>query len=301
MSTSPGPRQKHPSTYVVRDSSHQEELTRLEGQDRLVTASMGGVFPEQPETINLHRVLDVGCGTGGWLIQVAKEHPAITLLAGADINKTLLDYARAQSVEQQVNDRVEFHLMDALRMLEFPPNYFDLVNQRFGMSYIRTWDWPSLLQKLQYVSRPGGIIRLTEAEIFEGNTPAFTAVYNQLQQAFINAGHFFSSGPDGVTKELSRALHQSGVQNVQTRNYAIEYRAGSPGMPLFFEDVKHMMRVTIPFMQKWTKFPENYETLYQQMLLEMQQPDFVGIWRLLTVWGTAPQGKEKTTSMVQRN
>ena len=286
MSTSPNPRQQYPSTYVVRDSSGQEELNRLVVQDQLVTASMGGVFSEQPDTTSLRRVLDVGCGTGGWLIHAAKENPAISLLVGADVNKNLLNYAHAQAEEQQVSDRVEFRLMDALRMLEFPPNYFDLINQRFGMSYLRTWDWPNLLQEFQRVSRPGGIIRITEAEIFEGNTPAFTALYDQLQQAFINAGHFFSSGRDGVTKELIHVLHQSGVQNVQTRTYAIEYRADTPGMPLFFEDVKHMMRVTIPFMQKWTKFPANYETLYQQMLLEMQQPDFVGIWRLLTVWVT---------------
>ncbi|GAC1621183.1 MAG: hypothetical protein NVS4B9_12240 [Ktedonobacteraceae bacterium] len=46
-------------------------------------------------------------------------------------------------------------------------------------------------------------------------------------------------------------------------------------MLLFSEDVKHMMRMTAPFIQKWTKIPPNYETLYQQMLLEMQRPDFV--------------------------
>ncbi|GAC1368600.1 MAG: hypothetical protein PVS3B1_14720 [Ktedonobacteraceae bacterium] len=47
-----------------------------------------------------------------------------------------------------------------------------------------------------------------------------------------------------------------------------------------------MMRMTAPFIQKWTKIPPNYETLYQQMLLEMQRPDFVATWRLLTTWGT---------------
>ena len=37
---------------------------------------------------------------------------------------------------------------------------------------------------------------------------------------------------------------------------------------------------------KWTSVPDDYEEIYQQMLTEMQQPDFVATWTLLTAWGT---------------
>ncbi|GAC1368602.1 MAG: hypothetical protein PVS3B1_14710 [Ktedonobacteraceae bacterium] len=59
MSTSPESRRQHPSTYAVRDSSRQEELTRLEIQDKLVTASMGGVLAEQADPASLKKVLDM--------------------------------------------------------------------------------------------------------------------------------------------------------------------------------------------------------------------------------------------------
>jgi hypothetical protein len=36
--------------------------------------------------------------------------------------------------------------MDALRMLVFPDAFFDLVNLRCGCSYVRTWEWPKLLE-----------------------------------------------------------------------------------------------------------------------------------------------------------
>jgi hypothetical protein len=35
------------------------------------------------------------------------------------------------------------------------------------------------------------------------------------------------------------------------------------------------------------------DTLYQQMLSEMQQPDFVATWGLLTAWGNAPLSKRR--------
>src|SRR6266851_2530638 len=155
---------EHPSTYFIQDRSNRDELRRLALQDQLITTSMGGVLPVQAEPERLRQVLDVGCGTGGWLIEVAKAYPNTSLLIGADVSKYLVDYAREQAKVQQLSARVEFHVMDALRMLEFPSNFFDLVNLRFAIGYMRTWDWPKLLQEFQRVARPGGIIRLTESE-----------------------------------------------------------------------------------------------------------------------------------------
>src|SRR5437660_169504 len=90
MSTPTEPQREHPSTYVVEDRSNEDELKRLVLQDQMVTTSMGGVLPEQPEPERFQRVLDVGCGTGGWLIEVAKAYPQISLLVGVDVSGRML-------------------------------------------------------------------------------------------------------------------------------------------------------------------------------------------------------------------
>ena len=64
MSTSP----EHSGTYFVANRSDEDELMRLQIQDQLLTDGMGGVLPEQADPTIFERVLDVGCGTGGWLI-----------------------------------------------------------------------------------------------------------------------------------------------------------------------------------------------------------------------------------------
>jgi hypothetical protein len=49
-----------------------------------------------------------------------------------------------------------------------------------------------------------------------------------------------------------------------------------------------IFRTMVPFLRKWTRVPDDYEMLYQQMLGEMQQPDFVARGSLLTAWGNNP-------------
>lgn len=297
MSTPTDPRREHPSTYFVQDRSNQQELTRLQFHDHLATVAQGGVLPEQPDPMIFQRVLDVGCGTGGWLIEMAQVYPDIARLEGVDVSRTIVEFARAQAAEQHLDDRVEFHTMDALRMLEFPENSFDLLNQRSGAGYLRTWDWPKLLQEYQRVTRPGGVIRITEADwIVESNSPALTSLFDIMLTAFYHAGHTFAQTSDGVTRELPLLLHQIGLENIQVRRFPRENRAGTPEGQLFIDDMKLVFRTMLPFLRKWIQVPDNYEDLYQQMLDETQRPDFVSRGSISTVWGTNSSNKDMFSS-----
>src|SRR5579884_1480290 len=97
MSTPMNPRREHPSTYFLQNRSPEEELARLRLQDHLITTGMGGVLPEQSDPTIFRRVLDVGCGTGDWLIEVAKTYPSISLLIGVDVSSKMVEYAQNQA------------------------------------------------------------------------------------------------------------------------------------------------------------------------------------------------------------
>src|SRR5712691_5981421 len=115
-------RHEQPSTYVVQDRELKDELVRLTIQDRLVTAMMDGPLPEQPDPTVFRRVLDIGCGPGGWAVEAAQAYSTMSLV-GIDISQRMIDYARTQAEAQHVADRVEFYVMDALRALEFPAGF----------------------------------------------------------------------------------------------------------------------------------------------------------------------------------
>jgi ubiquinone/menaquinone biosynthesis C-methylase UbiE len=285
---------ENPSTYIVQDRSNQEEMTRLEIQDKMLTEGQGGPLPELADHSCLQRVLDVGCGTGGWLMETARAYPAIEELFGGDISSKMLSYARAKAKAQHLELRVQFQGMDALRVLEFRDSFFDLVNQRLAASWLRTWEWTKLLLEYQRVLRPGGIARITEMKgLIENNSPALTQLGNISLEAFYRSGRLWTPDSDGVTSQLERLMTQHAFENIQTRVHILVLRPGTNACQNFYEDVAIGYRVALPFFHKWVQVPSQYQEIYQQALKEMQQPDFVATWTLLTVWGTTPLDRRR--------
>jgi len=276
------------STYIVHESKQKAELLRLALQSRMITTAMGGVLSEQHDPSSFRRVLDVGCGTGGWALEVAQTYLE-TNAVGIDINPLLIDYSRTQAKTQGLENRVEFHVMDALKKLEFPDNSFDLVNLRFGVSFVRTWDWPNLLLEMQRVVRPRGTIRLTECEInTPGSSQATTELHEVWIRAFYQAGHLFTQEPAGLTSHLAELLTKSWCEEVQTKSYPLLFRGGTPEGEAFKEDTEYVFQSTRPFLNKWGGIPENYDALHRQSRKDMEQPDFFVTWPHLTAWGRKP-------------
>lgn len=286
MSPSPAPPRELPNTYVMQDRSQQDELLRLHIQDQMLTQTMDGVLPEQEEPARFQCVLDVGCGTGGWLLETARTLPGSTLLIGVDANPRFIEFARKQAQAAGVSDRVKFQVMDALLRLEFPDQFFDLVNLRLGLSWLRTWDWRKVLSEFQRVCRQEGVIRMVESrDDVESNSAALTAIFALFRLALYRSGHLFSAEPGNFLKELPGLLTRHGVQEVKTRTFRLEYQAGEPSGEQYRQDLQLLCRTAKPFLNKWVKLPNDYDQLCQQALCDMQQLDFDTASHMLAVWG----------------
>jgi len=281
----------NPSTYFVQDRKNKKELTRLAIQDRAVTVSMGGILPEQADPTVFRHMLDVGCGSGGWIIEAAQTYPTMSLV-GIDISQRMIKYARTQAEAHHVHDRVEFYVMDALGMLKFPAACFDLVNLRFGLSFLRTWDWPKILSELLRVTRPDGVVRVTESEVApQTDSPALTQLFEMFQCALFRAGHLFTKENTGVIDHLAQLLDQYGCEQVQTKVHVMEARAGTPEGETAYENMGILFQTVHPFIQKWGCAAKDYDAIYQQALREMRQSDFRSTANLLTAWGNKPSPK----------
>src|SRR5216684_1792220 len=114
--------------YLLGDS--QAEMVRLIATGELFTKAMGGLLPEQPEQAiaHLRDVLDIGCGPGGWVLEMAYANPGMHA-TGIDISQGMIDYANALARANGL-DNTEFHVANAIDPLGFPDASFDLVNVR---------------------------------------------------------------------------------------------------------------------------------------------------------------------------
>jgi ubiquinone/menaquinone biosynthesis C-methylase UbiE len=281
--------QERHGTYVVQDRSNPHELKRLQIQDHLITVAQGGVLPEYAEPARLTHVLDVACGLGGWLIELARTVPTISHLVGVDISKQMIEIARAEAAARHVQNRVTFHIMDALHLFDLPDDHFDLVNMGFAVSFLRVWEWPRVLLELRRVAQSGGVIRLTEADLpDQSSSPALLRLFHLLTRAYSQAGRYFYAQANGVASDLTGLLQQCKLHSVQTRTCRSEIRGDTVAGQLFCENVKYLFRTNVPFLQKWIRMPDDYEDLYQQMLEEVQRPDFAVSSLTVTAWGSKP-------------
>jgi ubiquinone/menaquinone biosynthesis C-methylase UbiE len=273
--------------YVI-DIEAAAETCRLMEQDRLVTQAMGDLFPERSDDLpHVRQILDIACGPGGWVLDVAFTYPEKEIV-GVDINQTMIKYAFAQARVRKLQN-VTFEFMDVRQPLEFQDASFDLVNARTICAFMDKASWPLLLVECKRVLRPGGCIRLTELEAGASNSLAGQRLQWLINQAFMREGRTFSVDGNsiGVIYMLARLLRDAGFSEVQQRAFVMD---GSYGSDLHYngcKDAEMAFSLLKPYLLKTALMDEEeYDRLYQQMLIDFMSDTYTGMYHGLTVWGS---------------
>ena len=273
----------------VFDAESATETARLMHQGHLFTRGTQGPLSEQTDVSTIHDVLDISCGPGEWVLDVAHRWPHMQI-TGIDISQTTIKYARTQAEVQNLKN-VDFEEMDIYQPLTFPDASFDLVNARLLFGVLMPTQWPTFLQECRRITRPGGIIRLTEWEWGFTNKPATRRLLTLFAQALKRAGRTFS--PDGTSigliNVLGPLLRNAGCQNVQNRAYAVDMSVGTPDSADWFQDGAIAMQMAKPILLKTGIISEeDFDRSYQEMEAEMFSNDVYSMLLLLTVWGRTP-------------
>ena len=209
---------------------------------------------------------------------------------GVDISEKMMRYARAHAQAQRL-DNAGFQVMSVLNPLEFPDAAFDFVNARLLSGFMPVAAWPSFVQECIRITRPGGIIRLTEGEWQFANGAAFEHIADMLTRAMWLDGKSFS--PDGkrigATLMVSQFLRESGLLNLQRQAYGLDFSFGTEAYETTYQNFMMGYPLLSPFLvKKGVTTKEEYAQLCDQISIEMQEPTFRGLWFLLSVWGMKP-------------
>jgi len=277
------------NTYIL-DVESAAEMARLIALDRFTTQAMGGPFAGITDLSSLHTVLDLACGPGGWVLDVAFARPDIEV-AGIDVSRTMTDYARARAFTQHLPN-ASFGVMSITNPLDFSDASFDLVNARFLTGVLLKEAWAPLLAECMRILRPGGYLRLTESnDAGCATSPAFERFSSLLIQAMHLLGYGFS--PDGhnlgITPMLPRLLQNAGCQNIRLLAHVLDVSAGADASADFYHnfEIAYQLSQSVP-CKVGLATPEEMEHLYQQLLVEMRMPDFSGTWQFMSVIGQKP-------------
>lgn len=273
------------------DHESGAEMARLLDQDILFTQGMDGLFSERNNDFTgIERVLDIGCGPGGWALELATAHPEIEVV-GFDISQQMIAYAQMQARTRRL-DNVQFRVLDMLEPLDFPDNSFDLVNARL-VAFLPTTVWPKYLQECRRIVRPGGIYRQTERETNFSNSTSVDALDSIFFRALKATGQSFA--PEGghhfgIIAVLGRLLRDAGFQHLRYRGHLLDISAGTEAHHKFYQIAKSFYKLMQPFLvQTKVATQEEVDRVYEQMLVDMMLDTFCGVFTLFTVWAEKPQ------------
>jgi ubiquinone/menaquinone biosynthesis C-methylase UbiE len=276
------------NTYFI-DAESATEMARLLKQDRILTKAMNGWLSElPPERIDqLHDILDIGCGPGGWALDIARRFPH-TIVTGIDISKSMIDYANSLARTSGLH-KVYFLTMSALK-LEFPENSFDLINARLIAGFMSRKNWPLFLEKCYTLLRPGGILRLNECEggmVGLTNSIGCERLNKAGIQALKTSGRGFSEeGNSNVTFVLKQLLRKAGFQQIHHQAHAIDWSAGTDYHKDLCENALVAFKLLEPFLLgEKVISKQEFDSAYQQMEIDFEQDDFSVLWYFLTAWG----------------
>ncbi|KZM27185.1 hypothetical protein ST47_g1708 [Ascochyta rabiei] len=102
---------------------------------------------------NPQRILDLGCGTGIWCMDMADEHPGADII-GVDLSPIQPSFTPPNC---------KFEIDDVTSPWTFPENHFDLINIRSLYGSIASW--PALYAQAFAHLQPGGYLHDVEMSI----------------------------------------------------------------------------------------------------------------------------------------
>ncbi|GHO41898.1 class I SAM-dependent methyltransferase [Ktedonospora formicarum] len=185
------------------------EVNRLDFQHYFMRQALNSNYlaPIQRPT----GILDIGCGTGRWMAEMAQKFPQ------ASVTSTDVTPISLTNSSIPFSSNCHFQQNNVLDGLPFLPNTFDFSHLRFLSFALPLQTWPSVVQELIRVTRPGGWVELVEPDLTLRNPGPETVRLLQL------VGHSCETRGLDVTigKKLSSFLQNAGLTNVIERKISI--------------------------------------------------------------------------------
>jgi|GEM_PF-482285 len=190
----------------------EQEINRLDFQHFLLHQALGGNYAapiKQPASI-----LDVGCGTGRWAIEMARTFPRANVIG--------LDIVAPATPSEKLPDNYLFMNGNILDGLPFTPASFDFVHMRLLFLAIPADCWLFAVRELVRITRPGGWIELVEGDLPKNGGPPLETLNHWINDASRQRGVDLRLGA-----QIGKFLHDAWAMDVATHD--IKFPVGRYG------------------------------------------------------------------------
>ncbi|KAF7723292.1 hypothetical protein EC973_002138 [Apophysomyces ossiformis] len=256
------------SYFFPRDEQEQD---RLNSQHFAIKALFGtNLLPSAEQAMPSDaKVLDVGCGPGSWVMEMAVDYPNAHF-TGIDISDIFPTTIRP--------DNVSFELVNVLDGLPFDDNSFDLVHMRFLFTAIRTDEWTRVLNEIYRVLKPGGILQWGELDLTEATQSPFI---ERFASAFHSIMQERQQDP-WIAYKLESTLNQHQFEIVEQTKKKIQYGRNQDAIA---QEMLWVWSTTLQSLRPLViaklcpEDPTQYESLVQRYLQDCTDCNwFMQVW-----------------------
>jgi SAM-dependent methyltransferase len=145
---------KFPTRFKIASSSLERDYLRI------VDHHLNCLVPRMESCLrlNVRRILDFGCGSGGSAIALAMVYPQIRFV-GTDVDPKEVEVALERAKLYNVADRCEFAHVEENRSLPLPDGSFDLCLCSSVLEYVIEARARRLcVQEMVRIVKPGGLL-----------------------------------------------------------------------------------------------------------------------------------------------
>ncbi|CAG8552778.1 9918_t:CDS:2, partial [Ambispora leptoticha] len=179
-------------------ATDDEEAYRLSRYHDAIKDIWGGLFksPVEEKLRKGARVIDIGCGSGIWILDMARQYPK-SKFVGIDISPAL--------PTENLPPNVEFIQYNVLDGIPCEDSSFDLVHQKFLVAAYTETQWETkVIPELIRLARPDGWIELLEADVLTSNGTVTKRIVKALHDFMKSKGL-----QPKIGNELLRMLEQT--------------------------------------------------------------------------------------------
>ncbi|CAG8536881.1 10678_t:CDS:2 [Ambispora leptoticha] len=187
-------------------ANDDEEAYRLSRYHDAIKEIWGGLFnsPVEEKLSNGARVIDIGCGSGIWILDMAQRYPK-SKFVGIDISPIL--------PTENLPPNVKFIQYNVLDGIPCEDSSFDLVHQKFLVGAYTESQWEEkVIPEIIRLARPDGWIELLEGDIIISNGSVTQRVARALHDFMKSRGLYANIGKE-VPRMLERTNAFSEIRN----------------------------------------------------------------------------------------
>ncbi|CAG8572823.1 9606_t:CDS:2 [Ambispora leptoticha] len=251
------------SEYIL--ANDEVEAERLIRYHEAMKNIWGGLFrsPVEEKLKCGAKVIDVGCGTGTWLLDMARTYPE-SYFVGIDFSPIF--------PTEGLPENLKFVNCNFLDGLLFEDSYFDFTHQKFMCVAYTDEQWEkNVIPELLRITKSGGWIEFAEADSLTSTGKATQRIMNGLK------GYYESKGLNCNLKEYIHQLLKSTNAFSEIRTEQKSITLGKKGGKSGQETLKFYMRGLSTSRNIMSSFmnitPEHFDALAETVFIEAEKCD----------------------------